>query len=279
MVIGCGYLGCRVAQAWLRQGRRVFATTRGRTDELRALGIEPIVADVGNPATLTQFPIVGTVVYCVGLDRSSSASMRDVYVDGLANVLRRLPPGNRLIYVSSTSIYGQTDGGEVDESAATEPLDESGRVVLEAERLLRQERPEAIVLRFAGIYGPGRMLRRKAALEAREPIASDPTAWLNLIHADDGAAVVLAAEMRGGPGRVYNVSDGHPVRRGDYYRELARLLNTPAPTFAPASDKANRRIVSRRLRKELGVTPRYPTYVDGLAASVESGVLPPASPM
>jgi nucleoside-diphosphate-sugar epimerase len=268
LVIGCGYLGRRVAQLWLNRGRRVFGTTRRRAEELRTVGIEPLVLDVLDPATLGQWPPVGSVVYCVALDRSSGVSMREVYVTGLANVLQSLPMSNRLIYVSSTSVYGQTDSGEVDETAATEPLDESGRIILEAERLLLRERPDAIVLRFAGIYGPGRLLRRKAALESREPIAADPNAWLNLIHADDGAAAVLAAEDRGTPGRSYNVSDGYPVRRGDFYRELARLLGAPPPTFAPALDKANRRIVSRRLREELAVEPTYSNYLVGLAASV-----------
>jgi nucleoside-diphosphate-sugar epimerase len=195
-------------------------------------------------------------------------SMRQVYVNGLANVLKMLPRSNRLIYVSSASVYGQTDGGEVDETAPAEPLDESGRIVLEAENLLRRERADAMILRFAGIYGPGRLLRRQAALEAREPIAANPNAWLNLIHVDDGAAAILAAEQRGIAGEIYNVSDGHPVRRGDFYRELARLLSAPPPTFAPAQDQANRRIVSRRVREELGVMMRYPSFVAGLAASI-----------
>src|SRR5262249_32786728 len=134
--------------------------------------------------------------------------------------------------------------------------------------LLLRRRPDAIVLRFAGIYGPGRLLRRKAALESRQPIAANPEAWLNLIHVDDGAAAVLAAEERGTSGPSYNVSDRHSVRRGEFYRELARLLDAPPPTFSPALDKANRRIVSRRLREELGFTPAKPNYLVGLAASV-----------
>src|SRR5262245_63726552 len=81
LVIGCGYLGRRVAQAWLHQGRRVFATTRGRADELRALGVEPIIADACNPATLNNLPAVASVVYCVGLDSSSGASLSEIYVN------------------------------------------------------------------------------------------------------------------------------------------------------------------------------------------------------
>ena len=97
------------------------------------------------------------------------------------------------MYVSSTGVYGQCHGEEVDEESATEPVEESGRVVLEAERLLHQQLPEAVILRFAGIYGPGRLLRRQA-IEAGEVLVGDPEKWLNLIHVADGAAAVHAAE-------------------------------------------------------------------------------------
>jgi nucleoside-diphosphate-sugar epimerase len=269
LIVGCGYLGSRVAELWLKQGRTVFATTRGRADELRGRGIEPVVCDILNPETLSHLPEVSTVAYCVGLDRSSGATMRQVYVEGLANVLKALPASCRLIYVSSTSVYGQTDGSDVNEASPTEPRDESGRIVLEAEQLLQAERPDAIILRFAGIYGPGRLLRRKASLESREPIAADPAAWLNLIHVEDGAAAAAAAEVRARAGGIYNVSDGKPVRRSDFYRELARLLDAPPPTFSTAQDKANRRIDSRKMRKEFELTLRYPSFVEGLAASVQ----------
>mgnify|MGYP002400673341 CR=1 FL=1 len=96
--------------------------------------------------------------------------MRDVYVNGLGNVLAALPPCDRFLYVSSTSVYGQADGSVVDETSPTEPLGDSGRTVLEAERLLQALLPSAIGLRFAGIYGPGRLLRRQAVL--RSAIAS-----------------------------------------------------------------------------------------------------------
>src|ERR1700683_468042 len=105
LIVGCGYLGSRIAELWREQSRTVFATTRGRTDELRNSGIEPIICDILKPETLCGLPNVGTVVYCVGLDRRSGASMREIYVDGLANVLNVLPTSNRLIYVSSTSVY------------------------------------------------------------------------------------------------------------------------------------------------------------------------------
>ncbi len=279
LILGCGYLGLRVAALWRRQNHRVFATTRKpeRFDELRTLGVEPVLSDVLERDSLRSLPAVDTLLYCVGLDRAAGHSMRRVYVEGLTYVIdalmkiRRMPA--RFMYVSSTSVYGQTDGAEVDESAATEPLEESGRVVLEAERLLRERLPTALVLRFAGIYGPNRWLREKA-LRAGEPLSGDMNKWLNLIHVEDGAATVLAAEEHGDPGATYNVSDGHPVRRREFYEQLAKHLGAPLPRFvAPFADTelVNRRIANQKMRKELAVQLRYPSYQYGLSASFGNG--------
>jgi len=278
LVIGCGYLGQRVAACWREQGHRVFATTRRseRVAEWRRQGLEPVVCDVLDGGSLRALPDVATVVYAVGFDRSAGVPMRQVYVDGLGQVLAELagrPARPRLLHVSSTGVYGQTQGQEVDEQAATEPADDSGRVVLEAERLLHRLWPEAVVLRFAGIYGPGRLLRPKALL-AGEPLAGDANKWLNLVHVEDGVSAVLAAEERGQPGAIYNVCDDRPVRRRDFYTLLARLLGAPEPRFVSLSDgvspsdAANRRVSNRRLRQELGVALSFPSYREGLPASL-----------
>jgi nucleoside-diphosphate-sugar epimerase len=269
LVVGCGYLGARVARRWRDAGEEVFVTTRKpeRFAELSREGFRPVLCDVLAPREL---PRVDAVLFSVGFDRAAGATMRRVYVEGLAGVLAALPGRPRFVHVSSTGVYGQCDGSEVDETADTHPADESGQVVLEAERLLRERRPEAVVLRFAGIYGPGRLLRA-ASLLAGEPIAADPSTWLNLIHVEDGADVVVAAESRSSEGETYNVSDGTPVRRLDFYAELARLLGAPPPRFvqpAAGHDRADRRVLSGKLRGGLGVVLRYPDYACGLAASV-----------
>jgi nucleoside-diphosphate-sugar epimerase len=272
LIIGCGYLGQRVAALWRQRGEHVYATTRRieAADSLRQRGLEPVVCDVTDPRSLHVLPAADTVVHAVALDRSSGATMRTIYVDGLAHVLDHLPPPRRFVYVSSSSVYGQTDGGWVDETSSTEPQEESGRIVLDAENLLRARLPAAVILRFSGIYGPGRLLRRKT-IEVGDPIAADPDKWLNLIHVDDGARVVLAAAERGQPGRTYNVCDDHPVRRREFYGEMARLLNAAAPRFElpapdriPPHERANRRIVNRRMKEELQITLEYSDYGSGL---------------
>src|SRR5262245_35137822 len=109
LIIGCGYLGSRVAALWRERGDRVLATTRqpAQADVFRKQGIEPLVCDVLDPATLTNLPQVDTVAYAIGLDRTSGQTMHDVYVQGLRNVLERLPTPKRFVYVSSSSVYGQ----------------------------------------------------------------------------------------------------------------------------------------------------------------------------
>ncbi|MCI0380602.1 MAG: NAD-dependent epimerase/dehydratase family protein, partial [Gemmataceae bacterium] len=265
------------------RGERVAAASRtpGGPPFFRELGIEPILCDITDAASIEHLcsavtvrflagAELNTVLFAVGWDRASGHSMRAVYVEGLGNVLRALPKPKTFIYVSSTSVYGQSDGSWVSEDSPTEPQEESGRIVLAAERTLHALRPEAVILRFAGIYGPGRLLRQKTVADG-EPIVGDPDKWLNLIHAEDGARAVLAAEERGAPGRIYNIADGQPVRRREFFAALAQTLSAPAPQFVePATDqpppheKGNRRIRNQRMRDELHVTLQYETYEDGL---------------
>lgn len=266
LIVGCGYLGSRVAQ--LPWPGRTFALTRSREAELRTLGAIPVVGDIMQAESLRHLPQVGTVIYAVGHDRAAGFSMRQVYVQGLGNVLGAMAGAPRFVYVSSTSVYGQTNGEWVDENAITEPADESGRIVLEAEATLRFRRPDAVVLRFAGIYGPGRLLRRADSLRRGESIAADPDRWLNLIHVDDGVAAVMAAVERASEGATYNVADGQPPTRREFYTELARLLGAPPPTFALAAEPTNRRVSNARMRAELGVSLRFPSYREGLPAAV-----------
>jgi nucleoside-diphosphate-sugar epimerase len=266
LIVGCGYLGRRAAAKWLSQGRRVAALTRGKAKELQDLGIEPITGDVCDPDSLRGLPQASTVLHAVGLDRSSGRSMREVYVQGLANLLTSLPEPGRFIHISSTSVYGQTDGEWVTEDSPTEPNEDSGRVVRDAERLLREKLPGAIVLRFAGIYGPGRLLRKQALLNG-EPLVGDCEKWLNLIHVDDGADAIIAAESNAEPGATFNIADGSPVSRRDFYTEWAKVLGAPPALFdhRPEPGANNRRIDIDAARSRLKWSPRMVDYRAGVA--------------
>ncbi len=274
LIIGCGYLGRRVAALWRAQGDEVFATTRSRERfaEFRSLGLEPIQFDV--TAINEPLPAVRTVVFAVGFDRTAGVEMCKVYVDGLRQSLDALPNSvERIIYISSTGVYGQNDGSVVDEDSPTEPAREGGKVVLAAERTLRDHALGkcAMILRLAGIYGPGR-LPRLEAIRAGEPLVTPTDSYLNLIHVADAARIVLLAEQHATPPCTYLVADGHPVKRCSFYQEIARRLGLPRPTFvepspenpAPSRAESNKRLDLRRLLTELPVKLQYPNYRHGL---------------
>jgi nucleoside-diphosphate-sugar epimerase len=280
LILGCGYLGTRVAALWRAAGHEVFAVTRSaqRAASLASAGLKPIVADVAASAQLPIPQGVRTVLFAIGYDRTSGQSIHDVYVGGLSRALSALPETvEKFIYISSTGVYGHVTGSEVDEDTPCHPTREGGRACLAAEEVLRASPfgDKSVILRLAGIYGPGRT-PRSADLLAGKPIDAPAAGWLNLIHVEDAARIVLLAEERAEPPKLYVVSDGQPALRGDYYRELARLLGAPAPQFSqpaaesPAAQRAasDKRINPQRLFADLHPTLLYPSFREGLAAIV-----------
>ena len=277
LIIGCGYLGTRVAQRWLSAGHAVTGVVHSTAsaEALAALNVSPIVADVTRPETLRDLPAADTLLYCVGYGSDSGSSRWAVYVDGLRAALDAVSPEvRRVIFISSTGVYAERNGGWVDEDSPCEPLSESARALLAAEEVLAAHRlgDRGIVLRLAGIYGPGR-LPRKAELASGEPLAVPAGEHLNLIHVEDAATAILAAEELAQPPRTYNIADGCPIDRRDYFVETARQLGIPPPNFGDPSPGAgsarrggNKRVSNRRMLLELDVRLQYPTYQKGLKA-------------
>lgn len=293
LVFGCGYLGSRVVERWIAAGEKVHVVTRRpeRAAELAAIGCLPIVGDITIPGSMPAFPPVDTLLFAVGFDRRSGQSIHTVYVDGLRTVLQLLeaasaPLPRRVIYISSTGVYGTAGGDWVDETTECHPQRDGGRACLDAERLLHADpwRDRTVILRCAGIYGPGRIPHRQQLLDG-QPLAVPSHGFLNLIHVDD-AAVVTAnlghsndfppTEPPVGPPSplVLNLSDGHPVVRSEYYAEVARLLGAPPPRFVePSGDSpatlragADKRVSNERAVRLLRPTWLYPSYREGLAA-------------
>jgi nucleoside-diphosphate-sugar epimerase len=280
LIFGCGYLGRRVAQRWLNDGAEVCAITRSqdRATLLAADGLRTIVADINNPQAFAELPAAETVLVAVGYDRTEGRSIHDVYVGGLRTILNALPEDTgRLIYISSTGVYGQGNDEWVDEQSPCEPTREGGRAALDAEELLRSHAlgERAIILRMAGLYGPGR-IPRQDDIAAGRPIAVPTGGYLNLIHVDDATDIVLLAERRAEAPTTYVVSDGQPVLRSEYFSDLARLLDAPSPKFSMAPDNSpaaqraasSKRVCNRRLIEELGARLKYPTCAEGLASAL-----------
>ena len=279
LIIGCGYLGLRVARRWIATGHHVSAVTRStqRAGELRVAGIDPIVADVMAPESLQALPSADALLYAVGYDRQAGHARRAVYVDGLEHVLRAVAGRvGRLVYVSSTSVYGQSQGEWVNEDSPCDPHADNGRACLDAEQVVWRHIPcggssrTANVLRLSGLYGPGRLIARVESLRSREPIGGNPDGWLNLIHVEDAAQAVVACAERGAPGATYLVSDDRPVTRREYYTRLAELVGAPPPAFSGVEELEarttglNKRCNNRCMKRELTVDLLYPTIEEGL---------------
>ncbi len=282
LIIGCGYLGRRVATKWLSQGDRVFAITR-RDENARALkelGVEPLVGDIMFPEQLPELPKVEQVLYAVGYDRQAGFSIEDVYVQGLKNLAARLGRSlQRLIYISSTGVYGQDDGSWVNEDSVTNPLRPGGKACLQAEQYLLASplATKVTILRLAGIYGPDRV-PRLTEIKAGEPLAVPQQGWLNLIHVDDAVSVIDTILQQPPLKTCYLVSDGCPVIRSEYLATIASLLNAPPIRYTqPATDSpvaqravGTKRISNQRLVSEYDIPWQFPTYREGLASVLKN---------
>lgn len=245
LIAGCGDLGIRLAGRLDRRQWQVHGLRR-RVEALPEF-VVPVRADLSDPDSLAA--ATGewdAVVYQATPDRYDEAGYRVAYVEGLANLLERAH-ARRLVFVSSTAVYGQ-DGGEwVDESSDTGVPRFNGRVLLEAEALAGRSAPNSTVVRFSGIYGPGRdyLVRKVASGEAS--CREHPPQWTNRIHADDCAGVLAHLLTLDRPEALYCASDSHPAPRCEVLDWLARQLGVSPPLREGSDRGQGKRVANARL--------------------------------
>ncbi len=281
LVVGCGYSGMRLAGRLLELGYGVVGTTRdeSRAAELRGAGIETFVGDLADRESLRRVvrQDLELVVYLVPPQREA--------IDPLEGVLAAVG-GARLqafLYASSTAVYGDRGGDWVDEMTSVNP---SGAAALRHRAEVRvvgsvgSENIPARVCRITGIYGPGRTLRR--ALESGDYVLiREYDTWVNRIHVDDLTSGLIAAWQRGVNGEVYNFVDDEPHRASEFAFMAADLHGLSRPDWVGIDEATERlgeqrlrrklddkRVRNRRLREDLGVHLRYPTFREGLPAAV-----------
>lgn len=287
VVVGCGYLGLRIAERWQSNGDIVYTVTRSpdKAAKLAEKGFQPIIADVLVPESLIPIPPCRTIVYSVGPTGQEAASRFVLYRDGLQTVLERWGTlTERVVLISSTGVYGDCGVELVEEGTPRHPQREASQALAQAEDLLLSPpwRSKAVILRLGAIYGPGR-LPLVTDLLSGKPLSANPDALLNLIYVDDAARAVITVADRASPPEIVNVVDGHPVRRKEFYHTLARLLNLPDPVFAspnlenpslssrrPQRGAKDRKISNRRLVERYGMTFDCPDYHTGLARIVQN---------
>ena len=182
LIIGCGYVGLPLGVELVRQGHEVFGLRRSAAAEaqLLAAGIQPLAGDVTKPETLAGLPNqFDWLVNCVASGGGDAESYRQIYREGTANLIAWLAahPPQKFLYTSSTGVYGQTDGAVVKESSPAEPDADTSKVLVETEKLLlaafAEKRFPAVILRVAGIYGPGRGYAFKQFMKNEARIEGD----------------------------------------------------------------------------------------------------------
>jgi nucleoside-diphosphate-sugar epimerase len=276
LIAGCGDVGSRLATQLLAAGWEVHGLRRD-VSRLPA-GVIGVAGDLFNKDCPATWPIgaVDYLVYCAAATDHDEAGYRAAYVQGLEHVLEWLNDygqvPNRLLFVSSSSVYGQQDGEWVDERSSTVASGYSGRVMLEAEQIALKSGIPASVVRLTGIYGPGREWLLTQVRRGYR-VAVEPPLYANRIHADDAAglmACLLEADRRGvALEDVYIGVDDEPAALADVVGWLRGYLGVTEW----ADDDSVRRTGSKRCSnaraKALGWTPKYPSFREGYAAILE----------
>jgi nucleoside-diphosphate-sugar epimerase len=278
LIVGCGYVGEALGLKLCAQGHRVFAMRRNPAGLPDAF--VPLRADVTRHDGIGALPPrLASVVYAVGAKSRDEAAYRAAYIDGLGNLLRVLgdegQSPSRVVFTSSTSVYGQRRGEWVDEDSPTHPRDFAGQIMLAAEGLLHGSRFPSTVIRLGGIYGPERssLVQRVLAAEA---IPEHATAhYTNRIHRDDAAGAIAHLLGLEAPAASYLGVDDEPADQADVMRWIAartgRVL--PAAPSEQAPRTGSKRCSNKRLRAS-GYVFRYPSYREGYA-----GLIPGPRPL
>ena len=284
LIVGCGDIGLRVA-ALLRGRWRLLALTSSpqRADALREAGVVPLAGNLDQPATLAR--LAGLADAVLHLAPPASTGRDDPRTLHLLRALARQGRMRRIVYGSTSGVYGDCAGARFDETRAVRPgTDRAARRVDAEQRLRWYGRAfgaTVTLLRIPGIYAgdragghPRERLARGTAVLARED-----DVYTNHIHADDLARACVAALYRGAPQRVIHVCDDTELTMGDYFDLAADLCGLPRPpriTREQASAQLSpmllsfmsesRRLDNQRLKRELRLRLRYPTVLEGLRA-------------
>jgi nucleoside-diphosphate-sugar epimerase len=275
LIAGCGYVGNALARVRAERGDRVFGLRRHPID--LPPGVVPLAADLTEPRTLADLPPgLDAVVYAAAPAGRDDAFYRTTYVGGLRNLLAALvaqgQEPRRVIFLSSTAVYGQTRGEWLDEKSPTEPAHFSGRRLLEAESVLRESGMPGIALRLGGIYGPRRTRLIDEVRQGRAALARGGPHYTNRIHRDDCVGALDHLIDLADPADCYLGVDSDPEDEAVVMRWLADAVGAAVPRLAGADQRRVRRSGSKRCRNALllasGYAFRYPSYRDGYAALI-----------
>jgi nucleoside-diphosphate-sugar epimerase len=288
-ILGCGYVGLELGRQLTAAGHRPIGVRRSESglEAIEDAGFEAVQADVTDSETLAAVPDVDALVFAASSGGRDAEAAREVYVEGLRTAIEhfaeREESPERLVYTSSTGVYGDHGGDWVDEETPLDPTTDKTEVLAEAERVALEASAErgidGTVARLAGIYGPDRT-RLERYLEG--PVTEG---YLNMIHRDDAAgAVRFLLEEDLARGEVVLVVDDEPVSKWAFADWLADECGEPHPPKQTTEERLDDEDLSERVRRRvltskrcsneklrsLGYDFSYPTYRDGYQGEIEA---------
>lgn len=281
VIAGCGDVGTALGLRLAAVGHEVWGLKRHPATLPAAL--RPLAADLADPASLAGLPErLDAVVYAAAAGGYRPERYRVAYVDGVANLLAALAAQGqrlqRLLLVSSTSVYGQSGGEWIDEESPAVAAGFAADSLRAGEQLVWAGSQPATVIRFGGIYGPGRT--RLIDQVRRGEAVCEEGLFTNRIHRDDCASALVHLLALPAPAPLYLGVDDEPALQCEVMRWLARQLGVAGPTVSSGSDpvrpRSNKRCRNARLR-DSGWRPAYPGYREGYRPLLDTGAAPPAS--
>lgn len=280
LIIGCGDIGINLGRELLEEGHQVIGLRRN-VEALKGTGIKPLRLDLNDleDAEPNSLPHADYVVYTVSADRFEESAYQSAYPEGLKRVLRIMEqhkkPPRRVFFVSSTSVHGQQEGEVVNEESPTDPSSFSGTLMCEAEQALINHSLPGTVIRFSGIYGPGRDRLIHQVAEGRVA-AITPVIYSNRIHRDDCTGIIahLIRYQESGEtlADIYLGSDCEPVTMHNVMMWLAKQLNVEASETmqSPLRRRTSKRCDNQRI-VGTGYQFRFPSYREGYAQVLQEG--------
>lgn len=276
LLAGCGDLGTALGLQLAQEGWDVWGLRRNATTLPE--GVNGWSADLNRPETLSNPPATfDHVVYTATPDQYDEAGYVSAYVDGVGNILQALQshPVQRFVLVSSTSVYAQNTGEEVDEESPTTPSHYSGRTILDGEAIVQSLDEIGVIVRFGGIYGPKRTQLLSGVRKGTAVCYDGAPRYTNRIHRDDCVGFLGHILKMDKPESIYLGVDSSPAPKNDVLNWLADALNKERPSMKPESERptgrrsrSNKRCSNKRLLAS-GYTLLYPGYQEGYTAILQ----------
>lgn len=266
LIVGCGYVGCELAKAYINKGDQVWALQR---HSAAVLGVNNIIADA---MTVDSLPNVDVIFYMIAPDKHERSSYEKAYLHCLDNILKLIPLSShpQFVFISSTAVYGQQHGEWVDETSETVPNDFSGKILLEAESLVRNKAKNYAIVRFGGIYGPNR--DRMIRLVKEDNAKTCPQEiYTNRIHLADcvGMLQFIAGISKN---EIYLGVDNTPALYNEILQWLGQILNKEisAGNEIPERLRLSQKRCSNSKIRQLGYHFIHPNYESGYLSIINN---------